>query len=47
MLIANIHPLLVMYYFCSGSLLYLCTLWETQGIFLRTVLILIVGIAII
>ncbi|MGA4501125.1 hypothetical protein ACPC0Q_27005 [Bacillus bombysepticus] len=47
MIIANIHLLLAMYYFCSGSLLYLCTLWETQGIFLQDFLILIVGIAII
>ncbi|KAF6688984.1 UNVERIFIED_ORG: hypothetical protein ABID75_006066 [Bacillus proteolyticus] len=29
MIIANINLLLAMYYFCSGSLLYLCTLWET------------------
>ncbi|KXI77779.1 hypothetical protein ACS52_13860 [Bacillus cereus] len=47
MIIANINLLLAMYYFCSGSLLYLCTLWETQDIFLQAFLILIVGIAII
>ncbi|MCX9103150.1 hypothetical protein OKT77_26820 [Bacillus anthracis] len=47
MLIANINLLLAMYYFCSGSLLYLCTLWETQDIFLQAFLILIVGITII
>ncbi|MED3540695.1 MULTISPECIES: hypothetical protein [Bacillus cereus group] len=45
-IIANIHLLLAMYYFCSGSLLYLCTLWETQDIFLQAFLILIVGITI-
>ncbi|MGR5965929.1 hypothetical protein ACT7DB_23910 [Bacillus cereus] len=47
MIIANITLLLAMYYFCSGSLLYLCTLWETQDIFLQALLILIVGITII
>ncbi|WP_095022296.1 hypothetical protein [Bacillus thuringiensis] len=47
MLIANINLLLAMYYFCSGSLLYLCTLWETQDIFLQAFLILIVGITIV
>ncbi|MEM5627274.1 hypothetical protein AAHB47_28375 [Bacillus wiedmannii] len=47
MIIANIHLLLAIYYFCSGSLLYLCTLWETQDIFLQAFLILIVGITII
>ncbi|PRT14466.1 hypothetical protein C6353_24570 [Bacillus toyonensis] len=47
MTIANINLLLAMYYFCSGSLLYLCTLWETQDIFLQAFLILIVGIAIV
>ncbi|PED97555.1 hypothetical protein CON78_26205 [Bacillus toyonensis] len=47
MIIANINLLLAMYYFCSESLLYLCTLWETQDIFLQVFLILIVGIAII
>lgn len=36
-----------MYYFCSGSLLYLCTLWEIQDIFLQAILILIAGIKII
>ncbi|HDR6245839.1 TPA: hypothetical protein QCU24_003620 [Bacillus cereus] len=47
MIIANINLLLAMYYFCSGSLLYLCTLWETQDIIIQAFLILIVGIAII
>ncbi|MGR5897474.1 hypothetical protein ACT7C8_00705 [Bacillus cereus] len=47
MIIANINLLLAMYYFCSGSLLYLCTLWETQDIILQAFLILIVGIAIV
>ncbi|ARV91077.1 hypothetical protein BK738_11875 [Bacillus thuringiensis serovar rongseni] len=47
MIIANINLLLAMYYFCSGSLLYLCTLWETQDIFLQAFVILIVGITII
>lgn len=46
MIIANINLLLAMYYFCSGSLLYLCTLWETQDIFLQSFLIVIVGITI-
>ncbi len=36
-----------MYYVCSGSLLYLCTLWETQDIILQAFLIVIVGITII
>ena len=47
MIIANMNLLLAMYYFCTGSLLYLYTLWETQDIFLQAFLILIVGIAII
>lgn len=47
MIIANINLLLAMYYFCSGSLLYLCTLGETQDIFLQAILILIAGITII
>ncbi|KIU74562.1 hypothetical protein P4G85_07190 [Bacillus cereus] len=47
MLIANINLLLAMYYFYSGSLLYLCTLWEPQDIFLQTLLILIAGTTII
>ncbi|MBJ8056023.1 hypothetical protein JDS87_30205 [Bacillus cereus] len=45
--IAKINLLLAMYYVCSGSLLYLCTLWETQDIVLQAFLILIVGIAMI
>ncbi|MEB9626161.1 hypothetical protein P4J20_31055, partial [Bacillus cereus] len=32
---------------CNRTLLYLCTLWETQDIFLQAFLILIVGIAIV
>ncbi|PEC19927.1 hypothetical protein COM96_22325 [Bacillus cereus] len=47
MIVANINLLLAMYYFCSGSLLYLCMLWETQDILLQAFLILIVGLAII
>ncbi|MBG9584599.1 hypothetical protein ABE42_36665 [Bacillus thuringiensis] len=47
MIIAHINLLLAMYYVCSGSLLYLCTLWETQDIILQTFLIVIVGITII
>ncbi|MDM5431201.1 hypothetical protein [Bacillus mycoides] len=47
MIIANINLLLAMYYFCSGSLLYLCTLWEKQDIFIQAFLILVVGIVII
>jgi Na+/alanine symporter len=48
MIIANINLLLAMYYFCSGSLLYLCTLWETQDIFLQSLFDFnCVGIAII
>ncbi|OAK08711.1 hypothetical protein A6280_25415 [Bacillus wiedmannii] len=47
MITANIHLVLAMYYFCSGSLLYLCMLWETQGIFLQAFLILIVVITVI
>lgn len=35
MIIANMNLLLAMYYFCTGSLLYLYTLWETQDIFLQ------------
>ncbi|MDA2694192.1 hypothetical protein PDQ73_27715 [Bacillus cereus] len=45
--IANINLLLAMYYVCSGSLLYLCTMWETQDILLQAFLILIAGITII
>nr|WP_242449134.1 MULTISPECIES: hypothetical protein [Bacillus cereus group] len=47
MIIAHINLLLAMYYVCSGSLLYLCTLWETQDIILQAFLIVIVGITII
>lgn len=47
MIIAHINLLLAMYYVFSGSLLYLCTLWETQGIILQVFLIVIVGITII
>lgn len=47
MIIAHINLLLAMYYVCSGSLLYLCTLWETQDIILQVLLIVIVGITII
>ncbi|OUB07104.1 hypothetical protein BK708_38990 [Bacillus thuringiensis serovar yunnanensis] len=46
-IIANIHLLLAMYYFCSESLLYLCTLWKTQDILLQAFLIVIVGITFI
>ncbi|HHL0973920.1 TPA: hypothetical protein ACQUHP_005617 [Bacillus cereus] len=46
-IVSHINLLLAMYYICSGSLLYLCTLWETQDIILQTFLILIVGITII
>ncbi|PIE92823.1 hypothetical protein CO726_24285 [Bacillus fungorum] len=45
--IANINLLLAMYYVCSGSLLYLCTMWETQDTLLQAFLILIAGITII
>ncbi|MGU3442268.1 hypothetical protein ACLBXI_20090 [Bacillus cereus] len=47
MIIAHINLLLAMYYVCSGSLLYLCTLWETQDIILQAFLIVMVGITII
>ncbi|HHT7228554.1 TPA: hypothetical protein ACTZ5W_005952 [Bacillus cereus] len=47
MIIAHINLLLAMYYVCSGGLLYLCTLWETQDIILQAFLIVIVGITII
>ncbi|HFK1812454.1 TPA: hypothetical protein ACGXQD_005562 [Bacillus cereus] len=47
MIIVHINLLLAMYYVCSGSLLYLCTLWETQDIILQAFLIVIVGITII
>ena len=35
------------FYLPSGSLLYLCTLWEGQSVFLQAFLIFSVGIAII
>ncbi|MGN7197831.1 hypothetical protein ACTHS9_27845 [Bacillus mycoides] len=43
----KIHFFLAMYYLCSGSLVYLCTLWQTEDIFLQAFLIFSVGIAII
>ncbi|TJZ99964.1 hypothetical protein FA950_29220 [Bacillus thuringiensis] len=47
MIIANINLALAVYYCCSGSLLYLCTLWEAQDILLQGFLILIVVITMI
>ncbi|PEF35117.1 hypothetical protein [Bacillus wiedmannii] len=46
-LLVKMNLIMAGFYLPSGSLLYLCTLWEGQSVFLQAFLIFIVGIAII
>ncbi|WJE55417.1 hypothetical protein QRE66_27165 (plasmid) [Bacillus cereus] len=46
-LLVKMNLIMAAFYLPSGSLLYLCTLWEGQSIFLQAFLIFSVGIAII
>ncbi|HDX9614789.1 TPA: hypothetical protein ROY01_006022 [Bacillus toyonensis] len=46
-LLVKMNLIIAALYLPSGSLLYLCTLWEGQSVFLQAFLIFSVGIAII
>ncbi|MCX2829121.1 hypothetical protein ORL93_25980 [Bacillus sp. DHT2] len=46
-LLVKMNLIMAAFYLPSGSLLYLCTLWEGQSVFLQAFLIFSVGIAII
>ncbi|PEE32524.1 hypothetical protein [Bacillus cereus] len=46
-LLVKMNLIMAAFYLPSGSLLYLCTLWEGQSVFLQAFLIFSVGIAIL